>query len=181
MLFLEKRQIVIFCLAGLMVSSFVFFRYLPLQKKIKIARQAIDAQKSVISRSAAEKAQLPALKEQLLSLQKTMQKYEINVPANRDLGLFLQKIADLMNQCNLKEQQIQPGDEIKANGLNCMPVSIQCKGRLKQIFEFYKSLQSMERVVRIERVELVNNNDFSGEINMQTRADIYYRAESKQG
>ena len=181
MLFLEKRQIVIFCLAGVMVSGFVLLRYLPLQKKVKIVRQAIDAQKSVISRAEDEKAQLPALKEQLLNLQKTMQKYQINVPAGRDWGVFLQRIAELMNKCNLKEQQIQPGDEIRADGLNCIPVSIQCKGRLKQIFEFYRALQSLERVVRIERVELVNSNEFTGELSMQTRADIYYRAEPKKG
>ena len=164
-----------------MVGSFVLLRYLPMQKKIKIVRQAIDTQKSVISRAENEKAQMPAIKEQLLSLQKTMQKYQINVPAGRDWGVFLQKIAELMNKCNLKEQQIQPGDEIRADGLNCIPVSIQCKGRLKQIFEFYRELQSLERVVRIEKVELVNNNEFTGEISMQTRADIYYRAEPKKG
>jgi len=168
-------------LAGLMIGSFVLLRYLPLQKKIKIVRQAIDAQKAVISRAETEQSQLPAVKEQLLNLRKTMQKYQVNIPAGRDWGLFLQRIAELMNKCNLKEQQIQPGDEIKASGLNCIPVSIQCRGRLKQIFEFYKALQGLERVVRIERVELINSNEFTGELSMQTKADIYYRPEPKQG
>ena len=56
-----------------------------------------------------------------------------------------------------------------------------CKGSLKQIFEFYKALQGLDRLVRIEQVKLVNDNDFSGRVSMHTEAVIYYRAGATQG
>jgi Tfp pilus assembly protein PilO len=58
---------------------------------------------------------------------------------------------------------------------------MQGKGRLKQIFEFFGRLQSLDRLVRIEQVKLVNDRDFSGEVSMQTKAVIYYRTEAGQG
>ena len=177
-LFRERQQIVIFCLAGVMAGGFVLFRYLPLRKRTKTIEQTQAAQKLAITKASAESEQLPALKEQLLKLQEAIGNYESNIPAHRDLGVFLHRIADLMNEHNLKEQLIQPGKETEAKELNCIPVNMRCKGGLKQIFEFYKSLQGLDRSVRIEQVKLVNDSDFSGEVSMETKAVIYYGAEA---
>jgi len=125
--------------------------------------------------------QLPVLKEQLLKLQEAVGNYEANIPTRRSLGEFLHRIAALMNEHHLTEQLIQPGEEIEAKGLNCIPLNMQCKGRLKQIYEFFSSLQVLDRSIRIEDVKLVNDKDFSGEVRMQTKAFIYYRADSGQG
>jgi len=180
-LFRERQQIVIFCLAGAMVGGFVLFRYLPLRKRIKDIEQRRTAQILAIAKASAESEQLPALKEQLLKLQRTVGNYEANIPAQRALGVFLHKIADLMNEHNLKEQLVQPGKEIEADVLNCIPVNMQCKGKLTQVFEFYKSLQGLDRLVRIEQVRLVNDGDFSGEVSMQAKVVIYYRSEKVEG
>jgi len=164
-----------------MVGGFVVFRHLPLQKKIKAVARAKAAETLAITNASAENAKLPVLKEQLLKLERVVRNYEANIPGHRDLGMFLQRIANLMNKHNLRDQLVQPGKEIEAEGLHCMPVSMQCKGRLKQIFEFFGSLQVLDRVVRIEQVKLVNDGDFSGEVSIQTETVIYYRAEAEQG
>jgi hypothetical protein len=52
---------------------------------------------------------------------------------------------------------------------------------LAKIFEFYKQLQSLDRLVRVEQVKLENDGDFSGEVTMQTKTVIYYRAEAVKG
>ena len=181
MQFRERQQIAIFVIAGAMVSGFVLFRYLPLQKRIKAVEQARAAQTLAIAKASAESRQVPALKGQLLKLQRTVGNYEVNVPRQRTLGVFLHRIANLMNENNLREQLIRPGKEVEAEELNCIPVSMQCKGGLKQIFAFFKSLQVLDRLVRIEQIKLVNDSDFSGEVGMQTEAVIYYRAETEQG
>jgi type IV pilus assembly protein PilO len=134
-----------------------------------------------VSKASAESRQIPAMKEQLLKLQTAVGNYEQQIPTQRDLGEFLQKIANLMNEHNLQGQMVQPGDEIKAGQLNCIPVNMQCKGRLSQIFEFYKDVQRLDRLIRIEYVKLANDGGFSGEVSMQTKAIIYYSDEPGQG
>jgi Tfp pilus assembly protein PilO len=164
-----------------MVCGFVLFRYLPLQRKTKFLRQACASQMLAISKALAESQQIPTIREQLLGLQTAVGNYDRQIPAQRELGEFLQRIANLMNEYNLKGQLIQPGKEIKAGELNCIPVNMQCKGRLSQIFGFYRRVQGLDRLVRIEHVKLVNDGDFGGEVIMQTNAVIYYRAEVEQG
>lgn len=181
MVFREKQQITIFVLAGVMIGGFIVFRYLPLQQRIKAVKQEHAAQRLAIARASAESQQTATVKEQLLELQTAVENYEVNIPAQRSLGEFLQRIANLMNEHNLREQLIQPGNEIETDKLNCIPISIQCKGGLKQIFGFFRSLEQLDRLVRIEEVELVNGGDFSGEVGMQTKAAIYYRTEAERG
>jgi len=117
----------------------------------------------------------------LLKLQRDLGKYEANIPEQRALGTFLSRVANLMDEHNLREQVIAPGEEIKADGLGCIPVDMRCKGKLAQIFEFFRGLQRSDRLVRIEQVKLLNDSDFSGEVSMETRAVIYYRAKPGQG
>jgi len=181
MLFRERQQIVICAAAAVMVGGFVLLRYLPLQKKIKAVEQAHAVQTVAIAKASHQSEQLPALKERLLKLQTAVGNYEANIPSRRALGVFLHTIANLMNEHNLTKQLVQPGKEIKAGQLSCIPVTMQCKGGLKQIFEFFRRLQKLDRLVRIEQVKLVNDTDFSGQVRMQTKAVIYYRQEAKQG
>lgn len=181
MLFRERQQIVICVVAVAMVGGFVLFRYLPLRKRIKAVEQARTEQRLAIVRASAERGQLPALKEQLLELERAVGNYEANVPGQRAIGAFLHKIANLMSEHNLSGQLIQPGNEIEMEELNCIPVNVQCKGRLKQIFEFLRSVQGLDRLVRIEQVKLENDGDFSGEVSMQTKASIYYKPRTRQG
>ena len=50
-----------------------------------------------------------------------------------------------------------------------------------EIFEFFKGLQSLERLVRIEEVKLMNDAGFSGEVTLDTRAVIYFRGPVSDG
>jgi len=163
------------------VAGFVLFRYLPLRKKMKAVEKTRAAQTLVITKDMAKNEQLPSLIEEFEKLQSKVSNYERQIPADRELGTFLHKIADLMNSHNLKGQFVEPGEEVEGEELNYIPVNMKCRGRLKQIFEFYKSLQSLERLVRIEEVKLLNENNFSGEVNMQTQAVVYYRPQSIEG
>jgi len=181
MLFREKQQLMICVAAGVIVGGFVLFRYLPLRRRLEAARQTKAAQTMTIAKGIADSKQLPLLKEQLLEMQRELENYEANIPEQSDIGVFLQRIAGLMNEHNLRGQMIEPRKEIKTEKLNCIPVNMRCKGRLTQIFEFYRQLQGMDRLIRIEQVKLFNDSDFSGEVGMEAKAVIYYRAQVGQG
>jgi len=181
MLFRERQQITICVITGVIVGGFVLFRYLPLRSKMKAVRQIKSAQALTIAKGAADNKQLLLLNEQLSKLQSELENYEAKIPEQSDIGVFLHKIADLMNEHSLSEQMIEPHKEIKGEKLNCIPVKMQCKGKLDQIFEFFRHLQRLDRLVRIEQVKLSNDSDFNGQVAMESKAIIYYRPKVGQG
>jgi len=59
--------------------------------------------------------------------------------------------------------------------MTCIPVQMRCKGRLAQMFQFYRGLQALRRSIRVERVRMVNDGDFDGDVTMETEVVVYYR------
>lgn len=177
----DKQQITICIIAVVTIGGFVIFRYLPLKSKVKAIEETMSAQRLTIAKGVSDSEQLPLFEEQLEKLKNELEDYEANIPKQRDLGLFLSRIADLMNQHKLREQIIEPRQEIRGENLSCIPLNIKCKGSLAQIFEFYQNLQGLDRLIRIEQVKFLNDGNFNGDMSMQTKAVIYYRSEVEQG
>ncbi len=177
----EKQQLTICLIAAAVIGGFTLFRFLPLHKKSKAVKQTKSAQTLIIAKGISDSEQLPVFTQQLLGLKTRLSNFEANIPEERALGGFVHKIAELMNQHNLKEQEIAPHTEIETDGLNCIPVSIQCRGGLTQIFQFYRQLQELDRLIRVQRVKLTNDSDFIGEVGMKTDVVIYYRTDTRNG
>jgi len=180
MLIYEKRQIWIYISLLILVCGFVYFRYLPLHRELGDIEDAKASEIATISKSITESQNLSAFKDELERLQGRVGNYDVRVPLHRNLGEFLRKIADLMSKYSLLDQLVQPDKEESVRGLYCIPINIECKGQLEQIFGFFKSLQGLSRAVRIVSVELNNDSQFSGQVSMQTKAYIYYRAQPEQ-
>jgi len=89
--------------------------------------------------------------------------------------------AESIQAGNAPEQEPGVPKEIAVKGLNCIPVDMQCKGTLAQVFEFQKQMQKLDRLVRIEHIKLANDSDFTGEVSLQTKVVIYYRPKSERG
>jgi len=181
MFFHEKKQMMI-CVTGVLtVAGFMLLRYLPLQRMMRRIEDRRQVAEAAIAEAMAKKKRMPVIKEQLEELQKRVENFDQNVPLNRDLGGFLRKIAALMDAQELSDQQIQPGTSTPAKELRCIPIIMQCKGNLTQVFEFFRALQSLDRVVRIGQVLLRNDSEFSGQVRMETDATIFYRVKPEKG
>jgi len=177
MRFLDRQQSIIIIAVVLMAVGFLLLGYFPMRKKLDVARSARLQRQAAAIKAEVQLRQLPQLAEEVEKLRIEVGSFDTKVPPGRQLGLFLQQMAIVMSKHNLKEQFVQPAGEVplELQNINCIPISIQCKGRVRQIFEFFKSLEQLDRIVRIERVELKNDRDFAGYVSMNAKAAVYYR------
>jgi len=170
---LRKQQIWVYIIAGLFVCDFVACGYLPSRQRLSSLERVSAQQRKTIATAAAQSAELPGLERRLREMKKAVEGFDLRVPADRALGTFLQQIAGIMKDCGLGEQVVLPGKEVKTEGLNCVPVHVACKGTLTDIFRFFTKLQSLDRLVRIEKVAMDNDLDLTGQISVQVEAAIF--------
>lgn len=169
------------CIIGaVIVCVFLVLWYLPLRRKTQAVMEAKGGRALAIAQAAADAKQIPLVREQLSRLQTRIGDYEAKIPDQRAHGVFLHRIAELMREHNLSDQVITPRDEIETEKFNCIPVSMTCRGKLAQIADFYRCLQSLDRLVRIERVTLTNDPAYGGDVTMETEAFVYYKAKVGQ-
>jgi len=171
-----RQQTTICAIGAAIVCVFVVFWYLPMRRESNAIKQARTERALAIAKGTTDAQRMPLVEKKLRDIQQMLGNSEASIPEQRALGEFLQKIADLMKEHTLKDEIVKPGEEIEADKFNCIPVSMQCRGELAQISEFYRRLQNLERLVRIEKVKLTNDTDYSGQVTMETEAVVYYRA-----
>ncbi len=174
----RRQQVWLYAVAVLFCADFVFYGYTPCHKRLQSLRDAEIQQRRLIETASAQSKELPAIKARLADVQQVVEHYESYVPGEVSLGLFLQDIARIMTEHHLADQVVVPGKEEESNGVGCISVHVNCRGSLKDLFSFFHDFQSMDRLVRIEKVILQNDRDFTGRVSMDTDAVIFYRPQA---
>jgi len=170
---LRKQQMWVYIIAGLFVCDFVACGYIPSRQRLLALERVWTQQRKTIAMAAAQSAELPGLQRRLRDMKKAVAGFDLRVPADRASGAFLQQITGIMTDCRLAEQVVLPGKEVKTDDLSCVPIHVACKGTLTDVFRFFTRLQSLDRLVRVEKVAMDNDTDLTGQISMQVEAVIF--------
>lgn len=172
---LEQKQIVMSVAVVAMAAAFVFFQYMPLNKKARMLKAENVVLMTENSSIAARLEALPQISREIDSLGQRVGDFDAKIPVGRAHGEFLQNLASVMKQQGLEELVVQPGEETRAGELVKIPVYIRCQGKLVHIFKFFKALEGLQRVIQIEEVSMTGSDKFDGSLVMQAKTNIFYR------
>ena len=176
----RKQQVWVCIIAGLFLCDFILCGYLPSQQRLTSLLQAREHQRNAIHMAAAQGAELPGLKTRLRDTEAIVDRFEACVPADSALGAFLQRITAVMAAHELTDPVVLPGKEQEAEDLGCIPIHMTCQGTVTSLFDFFNTLETLDRMVRIDKVTLENDSDFTGKLTMQAEAYIFYQLKSSR-
>ena len=176
----RRQQVWVCVIAGLFVCDFILCAYLPSQQRLASLAQAQAEQRRTIDLARQQDAELPGLKAKLRDTQRLIEQFEASVPSDNALGTFLQRVTSLMTTQQLTDQVVLPGQEIQGQEVGCIPIRMTCQGTLTNLFGFFRGLQEMDRLIRIETVKIENDPGFSGQLTMQTDAYIFHQLKSSR-
>jgi len=178
---LRRQPVWGLALGVLFLFDFVFYGYMPSHRRLQSLTRARNQHEQAINTAVAQAEALSTLEERHRETVQIVKRYEDCVPTESALGVFLGQIANIMTQHQLTDEEVEPGREVAAGQLNCIPVQMNCTGTLSAIFGFFNDLQSLQRLVRIEKIVLRNGPKFSGTVSMQAEAIIFYRTGTDRG
>jgi Tfp pilus assembly protein PilO len=171
---IDKQQIVIIIIAVVSLGGFGVLRYLPLAGKtraIKAARAQFQEGDLEVKNQAR---QIPVLNAKMEQIKSRIGDYDRKVPSGREFASLYDDIADIMKKHNLSDQLIQPGSEKVGKNISSIPISIECSGNLKDVFGFFRSIESFDRHIRIESLEMTSEIE-RDVIDVKAGAIVYYR------
>ncbi len=172
----ERKQVQIIGIAAAIIVGFGVLRFYPLARRMRDIRHLRSAQDIAVTQVREYSIGIPVLRRQVGELRVSLADYARRIPPGRQFADLWHRIADVMNRHNLQDQIVQPGSETTGPTVGCIPITIECSGTLEQVFEFLKSLADFERVIRIDKLQLLNDADFSGRIKLNADAKVYYQA-----
>mgnify|MGYP006294258627 CR=1 FL=1 len=176
-----KKQLVLFVAALAVFAGYFLVRIAPVRAKLDEVRKDNQRQQQILAEAADVQVRLNEARKKLEIVEKRIGNYSSKIPSSRAMGRLLERIADLMDENGLEDQMIRPGSEQQQGNLGRIPITMECRGSLEEVFDFYRSLEGLERLVRIESIELNNEDRHSGNIKMKTRASVYYEPTENEG
>ena len=177
---IDKQQVTILILGAVVLFGFGLFRYMPIVRKRVALKEQMNHQSLSMEQIQEYSRLLPELNQQKRQLEDTIQTSSGKIPEGKQFARLWQQIAEVMNECKLQDQLVQPETEMKSDQLCCIPLRIECKGSLEQMFIFFQKLENFDRLISFEEVKLENSSDLDAEIKLNAKANVYYKP-SKAG
>ncbi|MGH2272806.1 type 4a pilus biogenesis protein PilO [Anaerohalosphaeraceae bacterium U12dextr] len=175
----EKKQIWILVVGALVCAGVAVFGYIPIAWQKHVITQILQRQAMTLEQVQQCSDQYEILLEKTAQLEPLANRFDQCVPDNRQFAALWQQIAELMSRHNLRDQQVKPGAETQNGIIHSVALDIQCNGSLQDIFEFIHALETMDRLVRIEQMDLANDKDYSGQLTMTAKAQVFYRTQNQ--
>lgn len=172
---LDKRKIWIAASAMMGFVLLVVFGYVPIVWQKYVIQQTLERQSLTIEQVRECSMLLPAVEEKVARLRPVGEKAVKKIPENQQFASLWQEIAELMSRHSLKDQQVKPGQESQEGSVRSVDLEIQCTGQLSDVFDFIGDLEKMDRLVRIEQMDLTNDKDYSGMLTLSAKAKVFYR------
>lgn len=177
----DKQQTVLLAAVALLAAGFGVFRYMPLLRQRQALDETIEQNRQTLEQIQTQGARLEELTAQRERLETQTAAFNAQIPAGRSFAELWRQIADLMDQCNLTDQLVQPAQPMESGQVGTIPITLACSGTMQDIYAFFQAIEQWDRLIRFEQVELTNDTTFSGSVKLNGKAHLYYQPEQKRG
>ncbi len=162
---------------GAMATGLIFALgvYLPQMRRLQQLRAdttSLNAQLDVRSQRLKE---LKSTFEDVGRAKMTLVHFVDAVPENVRIGEFLEEIDRTAKSNGLTDRNVVPSNPIVGEKVSCLPLDITFRGEFDGIFKFLRHMENMQRIARVQRLELVSPEDAFGELLLSMTVHVYFR------
>lgn len=100
--------------------------------------------------------------------------FDRRIPADKSAAELWRALSEQMNACGLTDQRVEPAETMQHAGLAAVRLKLQARGSAQQIFEFMRTVEQMERLIRFESAQLSADPPLSGQVRLQAEALVFY-------
>ncbi|NLW83880.1 MAG: type 4a pilus biogenesis protein PilO [Phycisphaerae bacterium] len=175
----DKQETVLLAGVLLLAALLGVFRYLPLLRQRQALDQTIEQNRQTLEQIQTQSARLDELTAQLTHKQAQAATFDARIPTGRSFADLWRQIADLMNQCNLTDQLVQPGRAVETDHLGTIPLTLSCSGTMQDLYAFLQTIEQWDRLIRFDKIELTNDSAFGGGVKLSGTAQLYYQPDPK--
>jgi len=173
---LKKDQLITAGIVVAMCSAYVVVIFLPGVKRHAALQERVDAAEA---RLAAPAPDIDAAEVELAQAQQRLVDETKALPERLDSSALLGDLADALNRPDLGEGQITQADAKQYANYGIQPVHMEFRGDFSEAFLALREVESLERPIRIERLELIGNPDeTSGAIEAVVQVSAFFGQEA---
>lgn len=161
---------------ALVVTAFIIFGYRPQSRKLAALNTQIDRCHQELSANRDQAKILSAVAIDVDRLKAKLREFK-RLPQQKELAEFINDIAQLAQQSNLKKRQIIPkGENQRGDRLLERPVQLSFEGDFASVYAFLRHIEELQRLTRIPTMK-IKSQDKSGQVKVDMTMNLYCATE----
>ena len=156
------------------------YQYYPVHLQQKALHQTLARQADKLDEIKGYSEKLPTLHRQVKTLDMQAEEFARLFPVDQGFSRLWHQIAEIMDNNHLSDQLVRPGEVTCEDDFCSIPLEIRCSGTFENIFEFFRELEQFERLIRMDQVQIKNDEEISGRLILQAQARVFYQRSETQ-
>ena len=173
---IDKHPTLILMVLLLTAVGLGAYQYYPVHLQKKALRETLRKQENKLDEIRSYSEKLPMLHREVKSLEPRSEEFSRRFPLDQRFSQLWQQIAEIMERNHLSDQLVRPGVVSCGRDFCSIPLEIQCSGTFEDFFEFFRSLEQFDRLIRMEDVHIRNDANVSGQLTLHANARVFYQS-----
>ena len=168
-----KDTLVMLGLAAAVVIGAVALVFMPQSGQLKRLKTQITAQQSTLRAESEQASVVPELVRQVEGMKHRYKDFDHRLPKRTELGGFLRDIASHLDEQQLSNQSIEPGNPTRSELFHTLPITMRFRGSYMNIARFLQRLDEMERLSRVEKLQ-IGRDEGQQDLKAEMQINIYF-------
>jgi len=166
-------------LAALVVGTLAI-GLVPPMVRAQVLEDQIDAARAELAKPNSGPEVLVDLENDLAQLREIAGEGMTPIPADADIAGLMGRLSTMFDMCGLGAREVTTGQAEQLEEASSMPMSVAVQGRFPAILRVLIEIESLDRLVRIERLRLTGLHerkgpiDRSGDIRASVQLDVFF-------
>ncbi|PQO25989.1 hypothetical protein C5Y96_21295 [Blastopirellula marina] len=142
-----------------LLATFVMLVYLPLNRSIAAAHDALELKQSLVSQEESLLAQIQRHAQELEDVKAYTKDWEEVPNANFYLSQLLGEISQHAKQAGTDALRLEPGQVIEMQAVQRIPVRLGCSGTFQEIHDLVGRIESLPYKIWLRQIELAPKSE----------------------
>lgn len=171
---INKSSVVVLAVVALFVAVATFVFYIPQNKRLNDLAARSVTMKRQLKEKSSKASVVPELFRQISELKSRYRNFDRSLPKRQELGGFLREIAGHLADKGLSDQVIEPGNPSREELFHTLPIIMRFKGSYLSLGAFLEEIDQMERLTRVQKLNIHAPRAGSDELDIKLQLNIYF-------
>ena len=175
---IAKDSWIVLGILAAMVAGAVLFVYRGQGKRLDDFKTRITATRATLKTQGQTVAIVPELIKQVGAMRARYKDFDRRLPVRQELGGFLRNISAHLGDEKFSDQLIEPGSPTREDLFHTLPIIMRFKGSYLTSVDFFKRIDEMERLTRIQKLKIARKPAKGGEddskLDIELQLNIYF-------
>jgi Tfp pilus assembly protein PilO len=158
---------------GALIFGFAAFSLLPFWRKVSGLNTEIATLQQRIAETDNQVRSLKNLQSQSQLIQREVRNYDRLVPANQDLGGFLEQLSRELDNAGMKDSKLQVLPSTTLGKCQQLPIEVRGTGTFAQFHQFLLRIEDLPRMSSVSKMTVEADAAMTGKVTVDVTLSIY--------